>query len=118
MRKNTEQARNYAPESAEMSQNRDGRVRPRRETLGWLLVGGYEVHRVEILRIHAVPLQYARGTLAVERSKAKLTTRIALQHELHQTIDEPAHTHVGNQGARITFHKTAHGGGRALRLVL
>src|SRR5436309_4167765 len=38
MRKNTEQARNYAPESAEMSQNRDGRVRPRRETLGWLLV--------------------------------------------------------------------------------
>src|SRR5438128_11997060 len=118
MRKNAEHGRNYAPESAEMSQNRDGRVRPRRETLGWLLVVGYEVPRVEILRIHAVPLPYARGKLAAQRSKPKLTTRVARQHELHQTIAEPAHTVVEKQRVRITFHKTHNGGGRALRMVL
>src|SRR2546428_10243484 len=118
MRKNAEHGRNKAPDSAEMSQNRHGGVRPCGETLGRLLIVGHDVHRVEILLINAVPLQYAPGEFALSRSKAKLATRIALQHELHQTIAEPADTVVENQRVRITFHKGRNSAGRELRMVL
>jgi hypothetical protein len=48
-------------------------------------------------RFIAAALQYAPGKLALQRSEAELVTRVALQHEFHQAIAEPADAVVENQ---------------------
>ena len=69
-----------APESSQSSQHGDDGIRTGSEALA----GFYEIHRIQIIGIEAMPLQDSGGEVALQRGETEVPAGIALQDELNQ----------------------------------
>jgi hypothetical protein len=82
----------------QLPQHKDDRIRPPHHALARPLVILDHIHRVQIARIHPMPLQSSRRQRTLQRRETEYSLRIAPQNKLHRPVAQAANAVVKKDG--------------------